>query len=99
MAYAQDKPKKASAVEPPVAARCDRERALSLIDEQLDELKIFEQRRERISLLVKAAEILWAFDEERSRGILKQAFELASDFVIKGSERAAANSGDAGLQS
>ncbi|MEJ7617181.1 MAG: hypothetical protein WKF30_09535 [Pyrinomonadaceae bacterium] len=85
-ALAQQKSEKATAPlaqESPPLVRCDRDRALDLVNDQLDELKMFANSPKRIALMVKAAELLWALEEERARAILKSSYELASDYVVQ----------------
>lgn len=85
VAVAQEKTKAtAPAVEEKTTpVKCDRDRALALINEQIDNLKMFDDATGRITLTVKAAELLWGVEEVRAREMLEEAYELAYSLFVE----------------
>ena len=71
--------KSAPAEEKP-APSCDVERALQLVRAQLSESKAFASGAKRVSVMARAADLLWAFDEAQSREVFAEAFEVASSY-------------------
>lgn len=58
---------------------CSRDRALELIQQQIDFTKTFDGPTQRIAVLLKAADLLWPRKEERARVTFKEAFEVAKE--------------------
>ena len=57
---------------------CDAGRALQLVREQLSEAKAFANGAKRAAVMVRAADLLWPFDEAQARAVFAEAFEVAS---------------------
>jgi hypothetical protein len=56
---------------------CDSARAVSLVEAQLSEAKMFEDAARRLGVMTRAADLLWPYERETAREIFKQAYELA----------------------
>lgn len=66
---------------------CDQERGLALVEEQVDEAKTLEPPAQRIPIMIRAADLLWLYREEKARAIFTTAFDLAEkQFREKGDE-------------
>ncbi len=59
---------------------CDQQRALLLVKQQVDESKNLEQPVARITVLIRAADLLWPYERERARAVFTEAFELATQY-------------------
>ncbi len=57
---------------------CEPARALALVGEQLTEAKAFDSPARRISLMTRAAELLWPFERQTARDIFTEAYDLAA---------------------
>jgi hypothetical protein len=69
------------------SAVCDQQRALLLVKQQVDESKSLDDPIARISVLIRAADLLWPYERERARAAFAEAFELASQhFRQRGDE-------------
>lgn len=71
---------KSAPAEERAAPACDVERALQLVREQLTEAKAFASGAKRVSVMARAADLLWLFDEAQARAVLAEAFEVASSY-------------------
>ena len=56
---------------------CDPSRAVSLVETQLSEAKMFEDVRRRLSVMTRAADLLWPYERDAAREIFQQAYDLA----------------------
>lgn len=56
---------------------CTRDNALSIIQQQIDFTKTFDDDVARITILLRSANLLWPFNEKRARAAYAEAFELA----------------------
>ena len=56
---------------------CDPARAVSLVETQLSESKMFEAVERRLSVMTRAADLLWPHERDAARGIFRQAYDLA----------------------
>ncbi|HYH85584.1 MAG TPA: hypothetical protein VEX60_08875 [Pyrinomonadaceae bacterium] len=56
---------------------CDPARAAALVREQLSEAKAFDSPARRISVMTRAAELLWPFERQTARDIFTEAYDLA----------------------
>lgn len=84
----ETQPKKAQSKEPrakepqPNEAQpkvfCDPARAVSLVETQLSEAKMFADASRRLSVMTKAADLLWPHERESAREIFQQAYDLAA---------------------
>jgi hypothetical protein len=57
---------------------CDPSRAVSLVETQLSEAKMFEEVARRLSVMTRAADLLWPYERDTAREIFRQAYDLAS---------------------
>jgi hypothetical protein len=66
---------------------CDQTRALLLAQQQATEAKTLDQPAQRITILVRAADLIWSRQQEAARAILTEAYDVAQDeFKKKGDE-------------
>lgn len=56
---------------------CDPVRAAALVREQLSEAKAFDSPARRISVMTRAAELLWPHEKQSARDIFTEAYDLA----------------------
>src|ERR1044072_6601301 len=54
------------------------DRATDLVQQQIDVTKTFDDRTQRIRVLIRGADLLWPYQERRSRKAFADAFELAN---------------------
>ena len=73
-ANAQAKNKEQSAA----SASCQREPALNIIRQQIDATRTFDDAVQRISVLLRAADMLWPFQQDDARAAFTEAFDLAT---------------------
>lgn len=71
------------------AAFCDDERALYLIEQQVGELKAEKRRAISIPIILRAADLMWKYDERKARNTFDSAYALA----VKDFDEPAAKSG------
>ncbi len=68
---------------------CDPARAVSLVETQLSETKMLEDAPRRLSVMTRAADLLWPYERDAAREIFQQAYDLASkDFREHGNDLA-----------
>lgn len=66
---------------------CDQQRALLLVKQQVDESKTLDEPVARITILIRAADLLWRYEREGARAVFTEAFELATQhFRQRGDE-------------
>lgn len=56
---------------------CDPARAVSLVETQLSEAKMFEAVERRLGVMTRAADLLWPHERDAAREIFQQAYDLA----------------------
>lgn len=56
---------------------CRSEDALAIIEQQIDSTKTFDDDARRVEVLIRAADVLWAYKEENARKVYAEAFVLA----------------------
>jgi uncharacterized protein YidB (DUF937 family) len=67
------------------SSSCKRENALATVRQQIDFSKTFDDDVARITVLVRAADLIWAFEEKQARAAYTDAFDLAvRNFKEKG---------------
>ena len=71
---AQSKPSAAA-----TSPLCSRENALDMIKAQVDFTKTFNDSVRRISVLIRAADLLWPYEQDKARAVFTEAFELAKE--------------------
>lgn len=59
------------------SSTCARENALSLIEQQIDFTKTFDNDERRVAVLIRAADLLWPHKEKTARAAYTDAFEVA----------------------
>jgi hypothetical protein len=81
-AAAQDKPQTQA---PP--SSCSRENALEIIEQQIGATRTFDNTVQRVTVLIRAADLIWNFQQKKSRAAFTEAFGLAvQNFKDKGDE-------------
>lgn len=56
---------------------CDPARAVSLVETQLSEAKMYADASRRLSVMTRAADLLWPYERDAAREIFRQAYDLA----------------------
>src|SRR5215212_8588479 len=56
---------------------CDPARAVSLVETQLSEAKMYADISRRLSVMTRAADLLWPHERDAAREIFQQAYDLA----------------------
>lgn len=71
----------------PAASSCSSENALEIIRHQIDATKTFDDSIQRITVLIRAADLLWPYKEVSARATFAEAFDLAErNFTEQGDE-------------
>ena len=66
---------------------CNQESALEIIKQQMDVTRTFDDRVQRIAVLITTADLLWPYQKEKARATFTDAFDLgAQEFKEKGDE-------------
>ncbi len=79
---AQDKPNTQA---PP--SSCSRDNALEIIEQQIGATRTFDNTVQRVTVLIRAADLIWNFQQKKSRAAFTEAFGLAvQNFKDKGDE-------------
>ena len=80
-------PARAQNQEPKPSPVCQRDDALNVIQLQIDASKLIDDEVKRISVLIRAADLLWPYRQDKARAALKEAFDLATrNYKEKGDE-------------
>jgi hypothetical protein len=58
---------------------CTRDNALEMIKQQVGLTKTFDDSIRRISILIRAADLLWPYEQKRARAVFTEALELADE--------------------
>jgi hypothetical protein len=73
--------------EPKPSPVCQRDDALNVIQQQIEASKLIDDEVKRISVLIRAAELVWPYKQQKARAALRDAFELATrNYKEKGDE-------------
>lgn len=59
---------------------CTRDNAIEMIKQQVALSKTIDHSVRRITVLVKAADLLWPYEQNRARAIFTEAFEVAGEY-------------------
>jgi hypothetical protein len=59
------------------SALCNRDNGVSIVAEQIDSSKTMDEPQKRIAVLIRAADVLWPYQEQRSRAAFAEALGLA----------------------
>src|SRR6266550_818977 len=82
-ATASQSQEKAQAVAP--SSSCSRDSALAIIQQQIDLSKTFDNDVRRIAVLLRAADLIWPYQQEKARATFTEAFDIAArNFKEKG---------------
>jgi hypothetical protein len=80
-------PARARNQEPKPSSVCQRDDALNVIQQQIDASKLIDDEVKRIAVLIRAADLLWPFRQDKARAALREAFDLATrNYKEKGDE-------------
>jgi hypothetical protein len=72
---------------PTPPSSCSRDTAVEIIQQQIDATRTFDKGVQRITILVRAADLLWPVRESKARAAFTEAFDLAvQHFKEKGDE-------------
>jgi hypothetical protein len=72
---------------PTPSSSCSRDGALEIIQQQIAFSRTFDNSVQRITVLIRAADMLWAFQQDKARSAFSEAFDLAvQNFKDKGDE-------------
>ncbi len=58
---------------------CNRDNAFEMIKLQVDLTKTLNNSIQRITVLIRAADLLWPYQQDKARGVFTEAFELATE--------------------
>ena len=58
---------------------CSRDNALEMIKQQVGLTKTFNNTIRRITVLIRAADLLWPYQQDKARAVFTEAFELATE--------------------
>src|SRR6185369_1410662 len=73
--------------EAPVSQLCTRNSALDIIQQQSASAKTFDNPVQRISVMLRAADLMWPYQPAKSRAIFTEAFDVATlNFKEKGDQ-------------
>jgi len=78
-------PKTATAATSPL---CNRENALDVIKQQVDLTKTFNDSIRRITVLIRAADLLWPYQHDKARVVFIEALDIAKE-IEKANEQTA----------
>jgi len=80
-------PARAQNQEPKPLPICQRDDALNMIQQQIEASKLIDDEVKRISVLIRAADLLWPYRQDKARAALRDAFDLATrNYKAKGDE-------------
>jgi hypothetical protein len=69
----------------PASSLCNQESALEIIAQQIDATRTFDDRIQRIAVLLSTADLLWPYQQEKARATFTEAFDLGEqEFKDKG---------------
>lgn len=72
---------------PTPSSSCSRDGALEIIQQQVAFSKTFDNSVQRITVLIRAADVLWAFRQAKARAAFSESFDLAvRNFKEKGDD-------------
>lgn len=84
---AQTVPTPQQKVEKTVSSLCNRANGLETIRQQVATSKLLTDVSQQISVMLRAADLFWVWDQSTARSIFRQALEIAKEDYQKGSER------------
>ncbi len=66
---------------------CTRDNAPDMIKQQIDLTKTFSYSFQRITVLIRAGDLLWPYQQDRARAVLTEAFEIATELEKENAEK------------
>jgi len=63
-----------------VSPSCTSEQAVEIVQQQLAETRTYDDNERRISVSIRAADLLWPYHEAQARAAFSEAFDLAIQF-------------------
>ena len=70
---------------------CNRDNATEMIKQQVEVTRTFDNPVQRITVLIRVADLLWPIEQEKARTVFKEAFEVAIQKEKDESARSAGN--------
>jgi len=71
----------------PASSLCNQESALEIIKQQMDATRTFDDRVQRIAVLITTADLLWPYQKDKARVAFTEAFDLGTqEFKERGDE-------------
>jgi hypothetical protein len=64
---------------PVKSSLCTRDNALEIIQQQVELTKTFNDAVRRITVLIRAADLLWPHEQQKARAVFTEAFDLATE--------------------
>jgi tetratricopeptide (TPR) repeat protein len=61
-----------------ISSLCNQNNAVEMIRQQIDVTKTFDKPVRRIAVLIRAADLLWPFQQDKARPAFSEAFEVAA---------------------
>jgi len=58
---------------------CNRDNAVEMIKQQIDLTKTFKNSTQRIAVLIRAADLLWPYEQDKARAVFIEVFDLARE--------------------
>jgi hypothetical protein len=62
--------------DPPTSSLCNQESALEIIKQQIDVTKTFDDRIQRVAVLILTSDLMWPYQQEKARATFTEAFDL-----------------------
>jgi hypothetical protein len=59
---------------------CDQQRAIAIVEKQVEETRTFEKGDEAVKVMIRAADLLWPYREKEARSIFSEAYDRATVF-------------------
>ncbi len=78
---------KSKSAVPGASSLCKRNDAIEMIRQQIDVTKTFDNAVRRIAVLIRAADLLWPFQQDKARAAFTEAFEVAAQNEKEKSEQ------------
>lgn len=66
---------------------CTHNNSLSMIKQQLGLTKTFNDSKQRITVLIRVADLLWPHEQKRARAVFAEAFDVAVEYQKENGER------------
>lgn len=70
---------------------CSRDNATEMIKQQVEVTRTFDNAVQRITVLIRVADLLWSLEQDKARAVFKEAFEVSLQKEKEESARSAGN--------